>query len=627
MGREGSASAPPLSGRALLSGNEAVARGAWESGVRVASSYPGTPATEILEVFARFPDVYAEWAPNEKVALEVGIGAALAGARTLVSMKHVGLNVAADPLMTSAYIGVHAGLVIAVSDDVGMASSQNAQDTRYFARFAKVPMLEPGDSQEAKTFVGEALRLSEAMDTPVLLRLTTRISHVKGLVDLGDRPAPAFLGFTKEPSKHVVLPVNARRRHPEILRRLEELARRAEASPLNRLEWGSRSLGIIASGPAYMYAREAFPDASFLKLGFSFPVPERLVREFASRVERLYVVEELEGLVESEIRALGIVVHSIGKIPRTGELTPARLRAALDEEGSEVGEKASGPPEVERLPFPRPPTLCAGCPHMGVFYSLGKMKDLVITGDIGCYTLGAGSPWNAMHTCVCMGASLGNALGIEKAYRAAGSGQKVVAVIGDSTFLHSGMTGLLDIVYNQGNVTVIILDNRTTGMTGGQDHPGTGRTLQQAASREVDLVKLCLALGVEHVQRVDPYRLPEVHRALKEALARQGPSVIITSRPCVLIDAFQRTEAYAVLDDRCNGCGACLRTGCPAIQVVRRETVRLPNGREREMRYVSIDPAGCNGCELCVQTCGQDAIVPRASTGSTTTGASGASRA
>jgi indolepyruvate ferredoxin oxidoreductase alpha subunit len=620
MGREGSVSAPPLSGRALLSGNEAVARGAWESGVRVASSYPGTPATEILEAFARYPDVYAEWAPNEKVAFEVAIGASLAGARTLVSMKHVGLNVAADPLMTSAYIGVHAGLLIVVSDDVGMASSQNAQDSRYFARFAKVPMFEPSDSREAKAFVAEALRLSEEMDTPVLLRLTTRISHVKGLVELGERQAPPFLGFTKDPSKHVVLPANARRRHPEVLRRLDALARRGEATPLNRPEWGDRALGIIASGPAYMYAREAFPEASFLKLGFSFPLPERLIQEFAAQVERLYVVEELEGLVESEIRALGIRVDSAGKIPRTGELTPARLRAALDGDRRGPAGATSGPPEVERLPFPRPPTLCAGCPHMGVFYTLGKMKDLIITGDIGCYTLGAGSPWNAIHTCVCMGASLGNALGIEKAYRTAQAGQKVVAVIGDSTFLHSGMTGLLDIVYNGGNVTVVILDNRTTGMTGGQDHPGTGLTLRRTASREVDLVMLCQALGVEHVQRVDPYRLPDVYRALKEALAHEGPSVIVTSRPCVLIDAFHRTEPYAVQEDRCNGCGACLRTGCPAIQVVKREAVRLPNGRERILKYVTIDPAGCNGCELCVQTCGQDAIVLRSAAGSTPAG-------
>ncbi|HSB77960.1 MAG TPA: indolepyruvate ferredoxin oxidoreductase subunit alpha [Candidatus Methylomirabilis sp.] len=603
---------PATSGRLLMSGNEAVARGAWEAGVSVASSYPGTPATEILEALARYPDVYAEWAPNEKVAFEVAMGASLAGARSMVAMKHVGLNVAADPLMSGSYIGVHGGFLIAVSDDVGMASSQNGQDTRYFARFAKVPLLEPSDSHEAKTFVAEALDLSEQHDTPVILRLTTRISHVKGLVDLCQRPAARFLGFAKNPAKYVVLPAHARKRHPIVLQRMKDLALLAGASPLNRLEWGTRDIGIIASGPAYMYAREAFPDASFLKLGFSFPLPEQLIREFAAQVERLYVIEELEGLVEADILAMGIRVDSREKLPRIGELTPQRLRQALVGPAPKEASPAavSAPPDLERQPFPRPPTLCAGCPHMGVFYTLGKMKDLVITGDIGCYTLGAGFPWNAIQTCVCMGASLGNALGIEKAYRMANQGIKVVAVIGDSTFLHSGMTGLLDIVYNGGNVTVVILDNRTVGMTGGQDHPGTGVTLQQASVKPVDFVALCKALGVEHVQLIDPYRLPEVYRALKEAVAHDGPSVIVTNRPCVLIEEFHRTQPFEVVDAQCTGCGACLKTGCPAIQVIRREVVTLSNGRERQLSYVTIDPVGCNGCELCVQTCGPKAIVP-----------------
>jgi indolepyruvate ferredoxin oxidoreductase alpha subunit len=595
-----------------MSGNEAVARGAWEAGVSVASSYPGTPATEILEALARYPDVYAEWAPNEKVAFEVAMGASLAGTRSMVAMKHVGLNVAADPLMSGSYIGVRGGFLVAVSDDVGMASSQNAQDTRYFARFAKVPLFEPSDSQEAKTFVGDALLLSEQHDTPVILRLTTRISHVKGLVDLSERHASQFLGFAKDPTKYVVLPAHARKRHPAVLQRMKDLAHLADASPLNRLEWGSRDIGIIASGPAYMYAREAFPEASFLKLGFSFPLPERLIREFASQVEQLYVIEELEGLVEADILAMGVRVDSVERLPRIGELTPQRLRQALVGSASKESSPAAvpAPPDPERQPFPRPPTLCAGCPHMGVFYTLGKMKDLVITGDIGCYTLGAGFPWNAIQTCVCMGASLGNALGIEKAYRMANQGVKVVAVIGDSTFLHSGMTGLLDIVYNRGNVTVVILDNRTVAMTGGQDHPGTGLTLQRAEAKSVDLVALCKALGVEHVQLVDPYRLPEIYRSLKEALAYDGPSVIVTNRPCVLIEEFHRTQPFEVLDEQCNGCGACLKTGCPAIQVVRREVVTLPSGRERRLSYVTIDPIGCNGCEMCVQTCGPKAIVP-----------------
>jgi len=620
MARHAEMGAPPSTGRILMSGNEAVARGAWEAGVTVASSYPGTPSTEILEALARYPDIYAEWAPNEKVAFEVAMGASLAGARSLVSMKHVGLNVAADPLMTGSYIGVRAGFVVVVSDDVGMGSSQNAQDTRYYARFAKVPLLEPSDSQEAKTFVREGFRLSEQMDTPVILRLTTRISHVKGLVDLGERPAVPFLGFAKDAGKYVMIPGHARKRQPMVLQRLIDLAQLGEASPLNPIEWGSREIGIIAGGPAYVYAREAFPEASFLKLGFSFPLPERLIREFASQVKRLYIVEELEGLVEAEVLAMGIRVDSVGKLPRTGELNPQRVRAALDGGARRKDEVSSPPPDLEMLPFPRPPTLCAGCPHMGVFYTLGKMKDLIIAGDIGCYTLGVGSPWNATHTCVCMGASLGNALGMEKAYKMAKKDQKIVAMIGDSTFLHSGMTGLLDIVYNGGNVTVFILDNRAVGMTGGQDHPGTGVTLQQQATKPVDFVALCKALGVEHVQLVDPYRLPDVYKAVKEALAHPGPSVILTNQPCVLIEEFHRSQPFEVLDELCNGCGACLKTGCPAIQVIRREVVRLPNGRDKELNYVTIDPMGCNGCDLCVQTCGPKAIVPAGSACVTSSG-------
>ena len=586
-----------------MSGNEAVARGAWEAGVTVASSYPGTPATEILEALARYPDVYAEWAPNEKVAFEMAMGAALAGARALVAMKHVGLNVAADPLMTGAYVGVRGGFLIAVADDVGMASSQNAQDTRYFARFAKVPLLEPCDSEDAKAFVAAGLALSEQMDTPVLLRLTTRVCHVQGLVDLRERVESPFLGFAKDPTKLVVLPANARRRRPVILERLKRVAEQADASPLNQIEWSDRKIGVIASGPAYLYAREAFPGASFLKLGLSFPLPERLVREFAAAVDRLYVIEELEGLVEAEIQAMGLRVDSAGRVPRLGELTPTRLQAALD--GIVAAEE---PVEPEASPFPRPPTLCAGCPHLGVFHVLSRMRDVVVTGDIGCYTLGAGAPWKAMDTCVCMGASIGNALGVAKAYEVAGKEQRVIAVIGDSTFLHSGMTGLLDAVYNGARLTLVILDNRTTGMTGGQDHPGTGVTLQQAPSKAVDLVGLCRSLGVEHVERVDPYDPAAVSAAVKAALAHPGPSVLVTGRPCVLIDAFERPPAYVVLDESCDGCGACLRTGCPAIRVTRREMKTSASGRQRTLTFVAIDPGACNGCGICAAVCGQEAI-------------------
>jgi indolepyruvate ferredoxin oxidoreductase alpha subunit len=596
--------APATSGRLLLSGNDAVARGAWEAGVTVASSYPGTPATEILESLARYPGVYAEWAPNEKVAFEVGMGASLGGARALVAMKHVGLNVAADPLMTGAYVGVGGGFVVIVADDVGMASSQNAQDTRYLARFAKVPLLEPSDSQEAMASVAHGLRLSEEFDTPVIVRLTTRISHVQGVVELGERQEAPFRGFRRDPGKLVVLPANARRQRPRILDRLRALALHAATSPLNPVEWRDRAVGIVASGPAYMYAREAFPDASILKLGLSFPLAETLVRDFAAGVDRLFVVEELEGIVEAEIQALGLTVHSAGRLPRVGELTPQRIRGALDGGGG-----APEAPEPEAEPFPRPPTLCAGCPHMGVFTVLARMRDVVVAGDIGCYTLGAGAPWKSLDTCVCMGASIGNALGIAHAYRMAGQAQRVLAVIGDSTFLHSGMTGLLDAVYNRAKLTLLILDNGTTGMTGGQDHPGTGVTLQRVEGPALDLAAVCRALGIAHVRRVDPYSLDEVSTAIREALAHDGPSVVITGRPCVLVEAFQRPQAFAVQDSECNGCGACLRTGCPAIQVARHEAVPLSGGRVRHLRYVRIDPAACNGCGICAEVCAQAAIV------------------
>lgn len=598
-------------GRRLLSGNEAVARGAWEAGVRIAAAYPGTPSTEVLESLASYPDVYAEWSPNEKVAFEVAMGGALAGARSLVAMKHVGLNVAADPLMSASYLGIRAGFVIVVSDDVGMASSQNCQDTRYYARFAKVPLLEPADSQEAKEFVADGLAISEAMDTPLIIRLTTRISHVKGIVALGPRREYPLLGFEINPAKYVILPALAQRRHPEVLERLEALSRMASESPLNRIEPGDPAIGIIAAGPAYQYAKEAWPTASFLKLGLSYPLPRDLIRRFASQVERLFVVEEIEPAMETEIRSWGIPVAGAGQMPRVGELTPRRVRAAIRAalgEGTTPGAMTAPPEGVEL--FPRPPTLCAGCPHAGVFTVLAKMKDVIITGDIGCYTLGANAPWRALHTCVCMGASLGNALGIQKALAAGGGGKRVVAVIGDSTFLHSGIPGLVDIVYNKGKVTVIILDNRTVGMTGGQDHPGTGVTLQEEKTRPVDFVELCRAVGVEWVRRVDPYVNAEVRQALKEALAHPGPSVLVTNRPCVLIDEFERERTFQVLDEECSGCAACLKVGCPAISVTRREVETLKNGRQRSLAYVTIDSAACNGCNLCVQTCGYDAIAP-----------------
>jgi indolepyruvate ferredoxin oxidoreductase alpha subunit len=598
--------------KTLLSGNEAVARGAYECGVRIAAAYPGTPSTEILENISRYKEIYAEWAPNEKVAMEVAIGGSMAGARAIVCMKHVGLNVAADPFMTFAYTGGYGGLVVACADDPGMHSSQNEQDSRYFARMALVPMLEPSSSQEAKDFVGLGMELAEKFDTPVLLRLSTRISHAGGVVELGERRDYIPTGFKKDPQKFVMLPANARLRHPRVLERLELVTEWAETYPGNFVEWVDTNIGIISSGVAYQYAKEVMPRASFLKLGLPYPLPAELVKSFAGKVKRLFVVEELEPFLEEQIRALGIEVEGKKYFPRQGELTPD-----LVEEGFlralKSNQSYACPAEVledeEELPaLPRPPILCPGCPHRGIFYLMHRM-DIIVTGDIGCYTLAALPPLGSMDSCICMGASIGNALGLSKALEHSDKKKPVVAVIGDSTFLHSGITGLLDVVYNKGNVTVVILDNRTTAMTGGQDHPGTGKTAMGEHTQRVDLINLCRALGVERIRPVNCYALEEIKKILEEELAAQEPSVIITQGPCTLLDKSCWQTPVEVDIELCNGCKACFQLGCPSIGSITVEEIDLKeDGRRKKVLKAVIDATTCTGCYLCVQVCKYEAI-------------------
>ncbi len=597
-------------GRYLLSGNEAVAQGAWEAGVKVAAAYPGTPATEILESLARYPDVYSEWSVNEKVATEVAIGASLAGARALCAMKHVGMNVASDAFMTQSLTGVIGGLVIAVADDVGFSSSQNEQDSRYWGRFGHMPILEPADSQETYELVQRAFQLSEEFETPVILRLTTRICHVKASVRVaGRRQEHRVAGFQKNPGRWVMVPAVARTRQPFMLARDEQLRTLTETTDLNVLLDGPDSrIGFVTSGPAFQHVREAFPDAPVLKLGLSYPPPLAKVRLLAERVQRVVVVEETEPLLETEIRAAGVAAQGKDILPRIGELSPDILLPAIKSLlGETMKRSAAAPPTV----FPRPPTLCASCPHLGPYYALSHIRNLNIVGDIGCYTLGAGHPWNALDTCISMGASMGMALGMEKAHGEGDAHKHIVAVIGDSTFLHMGMPGLLNIVYNRGNVTVMLLDNRSVGMTGGQEHAGTGRDIHGEEAPRVDFAKLVEALGVrpERIRVVDPYELPTVVRTIREEIKINEPSVIITSRPCSLTDRFESHKPYEVREDVCTGCGNCLTLGCPAIAVVRRQTVVKRSGKEKELSFVHIDTNACTGCRMCVDTCAPQAIV------------------
>ena len=606
----GNALSVEVASRLFLSGNDAVAHAVRDAGVRVAAAYPGTPSTEILEVVARFPGLYAEWSPNEKVALEVALGASMMGARAFSAMKHVGLNVASDALMTLTVTGVEGGLVIAVADDVGMSSSQNEQDSRFWGRFAHIPVFEPADSQEAYDMTRAAYGLSEAFKVPVLLRLTTRICHVKGRVELSPPETREPGGFTKDPRRWVMVPGNAKPRLPLMFEREAALADAAEASPLNRLEAGSdRRIGFVTSGPAYMHVREAFPDAPVLKLGFSYPPPMAKVRELAAQVETLVVVEETEPLLENELRAAGIRCEGKNLLPRLGELAPEVLRRGIARLRGDV--VADAPALPAQQVFPRPPTMCVACPHLGIYYTLSQLRNIIISGDIGCYTLGAGHPWNALDTCISMGASMGMALGMDKGRGEADKNKKIVAVIGDSTFMHMGMQGLLDITYNKGNVTILLLDNRAVGMTGGQDNPGTGRDIHGESAQRVDFAKLCEALGVkkERIHTLDPYELPTLFKTLRDEIKVPEPSVIITDRPCVLIDDYKPTQPYKVIADKCTGCANCIDVGCPAIHVTRRETQVKPSGKEVELAFVRIETSACTGCGLCVQPCAPEAIV------------------
>lgn len=603
----------PAVNREFLSGNEAAARGAWEAGVEIAAAYPGTPSTEILETLAGLPGVYAEWSTNEKVALEVVLGASMTGRRAITAMKHVGLNVAADTLMTMGLVGVKAGLVIAVSDDIGFSSSQNEQDSRFWGRFVHLPVLEPADAAEAYAMTREAFSISERHQVPVLLRLTTRVSHVKRTLYVGEREAPdaARHGYRRDVERWIITPNHVGRRLELRAQRDAALADEAAASRWNALEPGTdQSVGFVVSGAAYHAVREAFPQAPVLKLGFSHPLPLALARRLAAGVERVLVVEESEPIVEAELKAAGIAVSGKEVLPLQGEMTvPVLERAVTRLLGREPDVAADM--QAPRRVFPRPPTLCAGCPYMGVYFWLGQLKDAIICGDIGCYTLGCGEPWNAMDSIISMGASLGVAHGMAKAFAGDAAAKPVLAVIGDSTFLHTGMPALANIAYQGGNVTVLLLDNRATAMTGGQDNPGTGQRLDGAVVPRLDFAKLVEALGVrpERVRVVDPYELPTFFKVLREEMKTPEPSVIITNRPCVLSRDFERRRPLEVRDDQCNGCGRCLDVGCPAITVSRRESQQRAGGNVVDLAWVRIDRALCTGCDLCAKACARGAIV------------------
>jgi indolepyruvate ferredoxin oxidoreductase, alpha subunit len=574
----------------IISGNEAIALSFCDSGGVFASGYPGTPSTETLEEVARLGRVYCEWAPNEKVALEAAIGASIAGGRALSTMKHVGVNVAADALLTLSYTGVNAGLILMVADDPGMPSSQNEQDSRNYAKFAKIPLLDPADSQEAYDYVREGFEISERFDTPVMLRTTTRISHAKGVVTPLKRLESKIRDWAKDVPKYVMLPNFARIKHLKVEERLLALQEFAENTPLNRVELREKELGIITSGVSYQHVMEAFPNASVLKLGLAHPLPVQKIRDFAAAVGRLMIVEEMDGIFEEQIRAMGVRVD-VGKnlIPLCGEVSADIIRLAG---GGSVPQSA---PPVEKLPQ-RPPTFCPGCAHRGLFTILSRLK-LFVSGDIGCYTLGALPPMNAMHSTICMGASISAAHGMAKVNEIAGGREKPVAVIGDSTFFHSGMTGLLSMAYNNANALVIIMDNRTTGMTGGQENPGSGMLLQGGETRQVDMVTLVKALGIDQVEEFTSYDLAGAEAAIRKGLATPGPYVLIDKNPCILRYRLQR-PVRVVNEAACTGCRACLKVACVALGLT-------ATGDKPKVR---IDPNICNGCSVCAQLCKFNAI-------------------
>ena len=566
----------------LMLGNEAVARGLYEAGCSFVSSYPGTPSTEITECAAKFPEIYAEWAPNEKVAVEAAFGASLAGKRSFCGMKHVGLNVAADPLFTIAYTGVNAGMIIGVADDAGMHSSQNEQDSRNYAKAAKLPMLEPSDSAEGLAFAKLAYELSERFDTPVLLKMCTRVAHSQSIVEPSERVLPEQSPYEKNPQKYIMMPGFAKKRHPIVEARLEKLAEYAETAPCNRIERGTeRKLGVITSSTSYQYVREVCgADVSVLKLGMVWPLPKKLLTDFAASVDRCVVVEELDGFLEDYCRAIGLNVEGKRYFSNIDELSQNKVAAGLG-----LAPK-QGRVLDETIPA-RPPVMCAGCPHRGLYYVLHKLN-LTVIGDIGCYTLGAVAPLSAVDSVICMGASVSGIHGFNKANDNATAG-KTVAVIGDSTFMHSGMTGLVNISYNASNSTVIILDNSITGMTGHQQNPTTGFNLKGDPAAKVDLEALCRAIGIERVRVVDPYDLKQCETAIREELAAEEPSVIISRRPCALLKYVKHSGPISVDREKCKSCKMCMKIGCPAISI--------------EGGKAKIDATLCTGCGVCRQLC------------------------
>ncbi|PKM96230.1 MAG: indolepyruvate ferredoxin oxidoreductase subunit alpha [Firmicutes bacterium HGW-Firmicutes-1] len=563
----------------LMLGNEAVARGAYEAGVTVAVAYPGTPSTEITEIIAGYEEIYAQWGPNEKVAMEVAIGSAIAGARTLVSMKHVGLNVAADPLFTVSYTGINGGLVIMVADDPGMHSSQNEQDSRYYAKAAHIPMLEPADSQETKDYVKKAFELSEKYDTPVMVRLTTRVSHSQSIVSLEEREDIALKEYQKDFMKNVMMPGMARLKHIVVEKRMKDIAESANTMDINTIEMKSTKIGVITSGVPYQYVKESLPEASVLKLGIVHPLPMKLIQDFAKKVEVLYIIEELEPIIEDEVKSWGIPCIGKDILTIQGEYSANLI-------SEKIGDQVLHLAAPKSLPQ-RPPVMCPGCPHRGIYYILNKLKKHA-SGDIGCYTLGALPPLQGMDTCVCMGASISMLHGMEKA-RGKEFVKDWVAVIGDSTFVHSGVTGLIDIVYNKGISTVMILDNSTTGMTGHQDNPSTGLTLKGEETSVLNLVELTKSVGIKRIRVVNPFNLKEVEAAVKEETAAEEPSVIIASSACELLDKKKIRIPFHIDEAVCKKCGMCMKLGCPAIQ--------KKNG------VYQINDAICCGCTLCSSVC------------------------
>ncbi|MGI5891971.1 MAG: indolepyruvate ferredoxin oxidoreductase subunit alpha [Bacillota bacterium] len=575
----------------LITGNEAVARALWEAGGRFIAAYPGTPSTEITEYAAQYDEIYAEWSPNEKVALEVALGASLGGGRAIAAMKHVGVNIAADSLFNMAYTGVNAGLVLVSADDPNIHSSQNEQDNRHYARAAKIPMLEPSDSQEVLDFTKKAFEISEEFDIPVLLRMTTRICHGQSFVELGNRTEIPLKPYIKNQAKYTLVPTNARPRHVSLEDRIARLADYSETSPYNYMELQDTSIGVICAGAAYQYVKEALPEASVLKLGFSYPLPKKLIHDFAAKVDKLYVVEELDPFMEDIIKSWGLKVEGKELFSLLGEVSHEDIVKQIAGINIEVAP-------VDKSAPPRPPVLCPGCPHRGTFYVFQKLN-LTVTGDIGCYTLVCLPPLSAMDTGFCMGSSIGTAHGMAKVMGPE-STKKTVAVIGESTFIHSGITPLIDVAYNQSNTTTVILDNSITAMTGHQPNPTTGYNAKGQPAPAVDLVTLCQACGIEHVRVADPFDLTAFEKTLKEALEYEGPAVVISKRPCILLDKKAKYVPLHIDEDKCIGCKICLKLGCPALG--------QRNNQEGKTKAF-IEPSQCTECGLCVQVCPRDAIV------------------